>query len=83
MVRPTVKRPQRPRRNPSLTQIRRRSHPASDTAVGDPLSGQTTPEASEALEVVWGVHVGQEGRVELELDDVELLVGAVERERTL
>jgi hypothetical protein len=56
------------------------SHPASDTAAGAVLGGQTTPEASEALEVIWGVHVGQEGRVEAELDDVELVVRAVEGE---
>ena len=83
MVRPNVKRPHGRGETRLSYRIVGASHPASDTAAGDPLSGQTTPEASEALEVLWGVHVGQEGRVELELDDVELLVGAVERERTL
>ena len=59
------------------------SQPASDTAAGDTLGGQTTPEVSEPLEVSRGIHVDQEGGVEAQLDDVELLVGAVEGERTL
>src|SRR2546423_7252326 len=38
---------------------------------------------SEALEVVRRVDVGQEDGIELQLDDVELFVGTVERERAV